>query len=67
VEVRLYPADLGQDRTRPISSSGTPSTPSPEMARRVLERLQTLSKQFGTTVSIQNGIGVIRVASKQTN
>jgi len=52
---------------RPISRSGTPSTPSPEMARRVLERLQTLSKQFGTTVSIQNGIGVIRVASKQTN
>src|SRR5213594_4719635 len=67
VEVRLYPADLGQDRDRPISRSGTPSTPSPEMARRVLERLQTLSKQFGTTVSIQNGIGVIRVASKQTN
>src|SRR5438874_8712346 len=67
VEVRLYPADLGQDRTRPISRSGTPSTPSPEMARRVLERLQTLSKQFGTTVTIQNGVGVIRVASKQTN
>jgi len=67
VEVRLYPADLGQDRTRPISRGGTPSTPSPEMARRVLEKLQTLSKQFGTTVSIQNGIGVIRVASKQTN
>ncbi len=67
VEVRLYPADLGQDRARPISRSGTPSTPSPEMARRVLERLQTLSKPFGTTVSIQNGIGVIRVASKQTN
>jgi poly-gamma-glutamate synthesis protein (capsule biosynthesis protein) len=67
VEVRLYPADLGQDRTRPISRGGTPSTPSPEMARRVLERLQTLSKQFGTTVSIENGIGVIRVASKQTH
>lgn len=67
VEVRLYPADLGQDRSRPISRSGTPSTPSPEMARRVLERLQTLSKQFGTTVSIQNGVGVIRVASNQTN
>src|SRR5437867_7297743 len=67
VEVRLYPADLDQDRTRPISRGGTPLTPSPEMARRVLERLQTLSKQFGTTVTIQNGVGVIRVASKQTN
>ena len=67
VEVRLYPADLGQDRTRPISRSGTPSTPSPEMALRVLERLQALSKQFGTTISIQNGVGVIRIASKQGN
>lgn len=67
VEVRLYPADLGQDRTRPISRSGTPSTPSPEMARRVLERLQALSKQFGTTISIENGVGVIRIASKQSN
>ena len=67
VEVRLYPADLGQDRTRPVSRSGTPSTPSPEMARRVLERLQALSKQFGTTISIQNGVGVIRIASKQGN
>ena len=67
MEVRLYPADLGQDRTRPISRSGTPSTPSPEMARRVLERLQALSKPFGTTISIQNGVGVIRVASKQSN
>ena len=67
VEVRLYPADLGQDRTRPISRSGTPSTPSPEMARRVLETLQALSKQFGTTISIENGVGVIRIASKQSN
>jgi poly-gamma-glutamate capsule biosynthesis protein CapA/YwtB (metallophosphatase superfamily) len=67
VEVRLYPADLGQDRTRPISRAGTPSTPSPEMARRVLERLQALSKQFGTTISLQNGVGVIRIASKQSN
>jgi len=67
VEVRLYPADLGQDRTRPISRAGTPSTPSPEMARRVVERLQTLSKQFGTTMSIENGVGVIRVASTPTN
>jgi poly-gamma-glutamate synthesis protein (capsule biosynthesis protein) len=67
VEVRLYPADLGQDRTRPISRSGTPSTPSPEMARRVLESLQAISKQFGTTISIQNGVGVIRIASKQDN
>ena len=61
VEVRLYPADLGQDDTRPVSRMGIPMTPSPEMARRVLERMQAISKPLGTTISIENNIGVIRV------
>lgn len=67
VEVRLYPADLGQDGTRPISKVGNPSAASPEMARRVLEKVQVLSKPFGTRIAIENGIGVIRVAEKATN
>jgi len=67
VEVRLYPADLGQDRTRPISKVGNPSAASPEMARRVLEKVQTLSKPFGTRIAIENGIGVIRLAEKAAN
>ena len=67
VEVRLYPADLGQDGTRPISRVGNPSAASPEMARRVLEKLQTLSKPFGTSITIENGMGVIRVEGKGAN
>ncbi len=67
VEVRLYPADLGQDGTRPISKVGNPSAASPEMARRVLEKVQTLSKPFGTRIAIENGVGVIRVVAKATN
>ncbi len=61
-EVRLYPADLGQDGKRPLSRLGFPMTPSPEMAQRVLNKVQAISKQFGTSISIENNVGVIRVA-----
>jgi hypothetical protein len=59
VEVRLYPVDLGGTR-RPISLMGIPMTPTPEVAQGILQELQTLSKPFGTTISIENNIGIIR-------
>jgi poly-gamma-glutamate capsule biosynthesis protein CapA/YwtB (metallophosphatase superfamily) len=62
VEVRLYPADAGIDGTRPVSKAGLPMTPSPEEAQRILKLLQELSKPFGTTISIEDNVGVIRVA-----
>jgi poly-gamma-glutamate capsule biosynthesis protein CapA/YwtB (metallophosphatase superfamily) len=60
VEVRLYPADLGLS-SRVGSQSGTPKRPSPEVARQILEEVQEYSKPFGTKISIENGVGVIRV------
>jgi poly-gamma-glutamate synthesis protein (capsule biosynthesis protein) len=66
VEVRIHPADLGQDRSRPFSRLGIPLTPSPEMSRRVLEKVQRLSKPFGTNVTIENGVGVIRIPGQST-
>ena len=63
VEVRLHPADLGQDMKRPLSRLGIPMTPSPALAQRILARVQKFSKQFGTTISIENNVGVIRVAA----
>jgi poly-gamma-glutamate capsule biosynthesis protein CapA/YwtB (metallophosphatase superfamily) len=60
VEVRLYPTDMGGTR-RPMSRMGIPMTPSPEIAQRILQEIQTKSKQFGTTISIDNNVGVIRV------
>ena len=56
-------ADLGQDGSRPFSRLGLPMIPAPDMSRRVLEKLQRLSKPFGTTINIENGVGVIRVAA----
>jgi len=60
-EVRIYPADLGQGKSRPMSEIGTPMTPSPEIARKILEKVQRLSKPFGTNISIENNVGIIRV------
>jgi Bacterial capsule synthesis protein PGA_cap len=62
VEVRLYPGDLGIDGTRPISKAGDPLVPSPEEAQKILKHVQEISRQFGTTISIEDNVGVIRVA-----
>ncbi len=61
-EVRLYPIDLGWDR-RP-ADRGSPRLASPEMAQKILQNLQKLSTPFGTTITIENNIGVIRVNSQ---
>ena len=61
VEVRLYPTDLRFDE--PISRVGVPRIARPEIGRRILERLQALSKLFGTTIAIEENVGVIRIAS----
>ena len=59
VEVRLYPTDGGF--MGPIANLGIPRTAKPEVAQRILQRLQGLSKPFGTTIAIENNVGVIRV------
>src|SRR6202042_7393 len=66
VEVRLYPVDCGIDGTRPVSKAGIPMTPSPEQAHRILKHVQDLSRPFGTTISIEANVGVIRVAQTGT-
>ena len=63
VEVRVHPVDLGQDQSRPFSRRGIPMVPSPEMAKKVLEKLQKISAPYGTKIVIENGVGVIRVPS----
>ena len=60
VEARLHPADLGIEY-RPTSRAGNPTTPTPQVARRILEKVQALSKPFGTNVVIEGNVGVIHV------
>ena len=65
VEIRIYPVDVGIGR-RAWSRENIPETPSPELARSILERIQKYSEPFGTKVSIENNIGIIRVPPEAT-
>ena len=66
-EVRLYPVDLGVDRTeRPGRKMSVAQTPSPALARKILTEVQEYSRPFGTQISIENGVGVIRVPPSAT-
>jgi len=67
VEIRIYPADLGLgEPRRPLSRANVPLTPSPQKAREILEKIQKYSEPFGTKISIENNIGIIRVPPEAT-
>ena len=56
-EVRLYPTELGADG--PDSRLGIPRIAQHDKAREILERMQRLSREFGTTIDIEGTVGVI--------
>jgi poly-gamma-glutamate synthesis protein (capsule biosynthesis protein) len=57
-EIRVYPIWARHDG--PLSRRGLPMTAPPEIAQRILRRLQRLSQPFGTTIAIEDNVGVIR-------
>ena len=57
--VRLYPLDVGNTYER--SRRGIPHLADPANARRILADLQRDSDQFGTKISIEGSVGVIRI------
>jgi poly-gamma-glutamate synthesis protein (capsule biosynthesis protein) len=59
--IRIHPFVQNLEDDRLI---GTPRSPSHEEARRILNRIQAASVQFGTKIDIEGDIGVIRVAAK---
>jgi poly-gamma-glutamate synthesis protein (capsule biosynthesis protein) len=67
-EILIYPADLGLvgSPRRPLSRANIPMTPTPAMAREILEKIQKYSEPFGTKISIENNIGIIRVPPEAT-
>jgi len=56
-EVKLYPAEIESSTTQ---TDGTPHLAGKEKATRILTRVRTLSENYGTKVSISDGVGVIR-------
>jgi poly-gamma-glutamate capsule biosynthesis protein CapA/YwtB (metallophosphatase superfamily) len=59
VEMRLHPVELRYDSPR-MAHRGIPRIAPPETARQILTRLQELSQPYGTTIRIENNVGVIR-------
>jgi poly-gamma-glutamate capsule biosynthesis protein CapA/YwtB (metallophosphatase superfamily) len=60
-EVRLHPVQLGAPLR--MALRGLPRVAGPEIAQKILKRLQDESAQYGTQISIENNIGIIRVAA----
>lgn len=60
-EIRLYPIDLGVDSKG--ADRGVPRMATRAHGERILARLQKLSEALGTKVTVENGVGVIRVAN----
>ncbi len=58
-EIRLHPIELR--RTARLANRGVPRLAPPETGLAILEELQELSEPFGTTIEIENGVGVVRI------
>jgi poly-gamma-glutamate synthesis protein (capsule biosynthesis protein) len=57
-EVRLHPIDMGFGR--PIPQRGRPLLAQGQVAHETLEWLQHVSEPFGTQISIEGDVGIIR-------
>lgn len=64
-EIRLHPVEI-TDNVR-IAHRGIPQLASAGTGQRILTRLQKLSSPFGTTITIEGGVGVIRVPPAPTS
>ncbi|MFQ5903414.1 MAG: CapA family protein [Candidatus Binatia bacterium] len=57
-EIRLYPIDQGHGRPR--AQRGRPLLADGRVGDRIIERLQYLSRFYGTEISKEDGVGVIK-------
>jgi len=64
-EITIYPIWGRHDG--PLSRRGLPMTAPPEIAQRILQRLQKLSEPYGTRIAIEGNVGVIRPGVRTTS
>jgi poly-gamma-glutamate synthesis protein (capsule biosynthesis protein) len=57
-EIRLYPVDLGYGLR--LTQSGVPRLASPSVGRVILERLRGFSEAYGTAITLERNVGIIR-------
>lgn len=58
-EVTLHPIDIGYGRSR--AQRGRPLIADGDLSHKALNRMQRLSKDFGTSVVVSNNVGVISI------
>ena len=58
-QIILRPIEFGYDA--PVSQHGIPRVPKPNVADRILKRMQRMSEVFGTKIEIKDGLGYINL------
>ena len=58
-KIRVHPIDQGFGRPRP--QRGRPLLAEADVAGRVLDRVERLSRRYGTTISRRDGVGIIEI------
>jgi poly-gamma-glutamate capsule biosynthesis protein CapA/YwtB (metallophosphatase superfamily) len=58
-EIRLHPIELREEAR--LANRGAPRLAPGDVAQVILQELQTLSAPFGTSIAIEDGVGVIRI------
>jgi len=78
-EIRLYPVNLGRDPSLPgkitrsvglgshPKTDGRPYLADPAAGAVILERMRDISKPLGTTMTVDNNVGIIRVGAPLTS
>ena len=61
-EIRLHPVELGY--AQPLTRSGIPRTASPTVGTEILERVRAISEPFGTTMTLEDGVAVVRSSGR---
>jgi len=57
--LKLHPIELGQSRHR--SQRGRPMLAGLELAEKILETMQELSKPYGTKITVEDGVGIVEL------
>jgi len=56
VEIKLYPITMGFKMPRP--QQGAPRLAEPSMAKKIIDRMARMSKQYGTSIAFKDGLGI---------
>jgi poly-gamma-glutamate synthesis protein (capsule biosynthesis protein) len=60
VELKLYPVTLGYGKPRTVR--GRPLLAKGELAESIIQQMAELSRPFGTEITFQNGIGLVKLS-----